>query len=174
MRATAEATPTELEERFAAFVSAQRPRALRLAWRLVGAQDAAEDVMQDALLKAYRGLHRFRGEASLETWFYRILVRQAHSYARWRLVRERWGGLWVADELPDPTPRAQRDAGLRRHIAEAMERLPRTQRDAFVLVHLEGFTVTEAATVMGKAPGTVKSHLHRALTSLRSRLEGLL
>jgi len=131
-------------------------------------------VIQDALLKAYGGLARFRGEASLDTWFYRILVRQAQTYLRWRGVRERWGWVGTADDWQDPAPRAQGDSGLRRQIAQAMERLPRNQRTAFVLVHLEGYTVTEAAQIMGKAAGTVKSHLHRALLSLRRSLEGSL
>ena len=83
----------DLERRFRSLVDSHRDRALRLAWRLVGGDEAAaEDVTQDAFVKAYRGLHRFRGEAALETWFYRILVRQAHSYRRWRAVREIWSG----------------------------------------------------------------------------------
>ena len=77
----------DLEQRFSLFVGTHRERARRLAWRLVGGDDgAAEDVTQDAFVKAYQGLSTFREEASLETWFYRILVRQAHNYRRWRSV----------------------------------------------------------------------------------------
>jgi RNA polymerase sigma-70 factor (ECF subfamily) len=75
----------DLEQRFSLFVGTHRERARRLAWRLVGGDDgAAEDVTQDAFVKAYQGLSTFREEARLETWFYRILVRQAHNYRRWR------------------------------------------------------------------------------------------
>ncbi|PIQ05004.1 MAG: hypothetical protein COW73_06800, partial [Nitrospirae bacterium CG18_big_fil_WC_8_21_14_2_50_70_55] len=77
--------------RFRALVEEQRERAVRLAWRLTGGdRAAAEDVTQDALVAAYRALPRFRDEARLATWFYRILVRQAHSYRRWQRVREAW------------------------------------------------------------------------------------
>ena len=62
---------------------------------------------------------------------------------------------------------------LRRRIAAALERLSAAQRETFVLVHLEGFSITEAAAVLGKAPGTLKSHLHRALVSLRETLGDL-
>jgi RNA polymerase sigma-70 factor (ECF subfamily) len=163
----------ELERRFSAFVGSHLDRARRLAWRLVGGDDAAaEDVTQDALLRAYRALGRFREEAKLETWFYRILVRQAANYRRWRAVRELWGGAFREDAR-DPAPHAPGDPALRRRIAAALEQLTRSQREAFVLVHLEGFTVRETGELLGKAEGTVKSHLHRALQSLRAELSDL-
>jgi RNA polymerase sigma-70 factor (ECF subfamily) len=159
------------EARFAAFAASHRERALRLAWRLVGGDTAAaEDVTQDAFVKAYRGLPQFRDEAALSTWFYRILVRQAYSFLRWRRVRERFGGE-VPENPPDLAPAPQSDPALRRRISDALAALPRTQRDAFLLVHLEGFTVNEAAEIMGRAPGTLKSNLHRARMALRRRLD---
>jgi RNA polymerase sigma-70 factor (ECF subfamily) len=166
------ATP-DLERRFQSLVESHRDRALGLAWRLVGGdRAAAEDVTQDAFVKAYQGLRGFRGDAALETWFYRILVRQAYSYRRWRAVRSLWTG-GVLDDPADPSPEAPGDPALRRRIAAALDGLTRSQREAFVLVHLEGFRVRECAEVLGKPIGTVKSHLHRALTSLRRDLADL-
>lgn len=163
---------TDVEARFAAFVSTHGERARRLAWRLVGGDAAAaDDVAQDAFLRAWHGLARFRGEARLDTWFYRILVRQAASHRRWRAVRDRFGG--HAPEDPPGGTETTADPVLRRRIADALDRLSRGQREAFVLVHLEGFSVSEAAQVLGKAPGTLKSHLHRALSTLRRELEDL-
>jgi RNA polymerase sigma-70 factor (ECF subfamily) len=162
----------DLERRFAAFVGSHRERARRLAWRLVGGDaGAAEDVAQDAFLRAWRSLDRFRGEASLSTWFYRILVRQAANHRRWRGVRERMGGWGNPDAAGDPPPRG--DPGLRERIGRAMESLTRRQREVFVLVHLEGFTVRETAMLLGRPEGTVKSHLHRALARLRRDLSNL-
>ncbi len=167
------ALPAEREECFGTFVALQRDRARRLAWRLVGGDEAAaEDVTQEAFVKAYQALDRFRGEASLETWFYRILVRQAHNYRRWRAVRTLWQREGVAESI-DPTSAVQGDPGLRRRIAQALDQLSRRQREAFVLVHLEGFTVQECADFLGKPSGTVKSHLHRALVKLRAELADL-
>ena len=168
-----EALPAEREECFSAFVALQRDRARRLAWRLVGGDEAAaEDVTQEAFVRAYQALDRFRGEASLETWFYRILVRQAYNYRRWRAVRTLWQQESEA-EPADPTPVAQGDPGLRRRIAQALDHLSRRQREAFVLVHLEGFTVQECADFLRKPSGTIKSHLHRALVKLRAELADL-
>jgi RNA polymerase sigma-70 factor (ECF subfamily) len=79
----------------------------------------------------------------------------------------------VGDVDADAAPALQRDPVLRSRIAAALERLSTQQRRAFVLVHLEGFAVKEAATIMGKAEGTVKSHLHRALQALRHELADL-
>jgi RNA polymerase sigma-70 factor (ECF subfamily) len=159
------------ERRFEAFVASHRSRAVRLAWRLVGGDlDAAEDVAQEAFVRAHRGLAGFRGDAELGTWFYRILVRQAAHHRRWRAVRDRFRAL----EAPEPAaPAWQGDPGLRRRIARALDRLTRAQREALVLVHLEGFSVRESAQLLGKREGTVKSHLHRALRSLRQDLADL-
>lgn len=157
--------------RFRAFVEEHRERSVRLAWRLTGGDRAvAEDVAQDAFVSAFRALPGFRDAARLETWFYRILVRQAHSYLRWRRVREAWRSAAVAESSPEATTV---DPELGHRIAAALTRLPQSQRDCFLLVHGEGFTVREAAAIVGKAEGTVKSHLHRALTALRRDLDDL-
>ena len=158
---------------FDAFVAAHRERALRLAWRLArGDSGAAEDIAQEAFVRAHRALDRFREEASLSTWFYRILVNEAHRHRRRHWLRQRLAGDMPADP-PDPRPAAAGDPLLRARVAKALGRLPRGQREAFVLVHLEGFTVREAALVTGRAMGTIKSHLHRALQALRQQLVDL-
>lgn len=169
-----EADRVDREARFAAFVDAFQDRAVRIAWRLTGGDDAgAEDVAQEAFLRAHGKLDRFRDEASMSAWFFGILVNEARRYRRWRAVRSRWNALWDG-EIPDPTPRSDSDPGLRRRIATAIDRLSQGQREAFVLVYLEGFTIDEVAKQLGKAVGTVKSHLHRALMALRADLGDLL
>lgn len=165
------------ETRFLAFVQSHQERAVRVAWRLLGGGDdrAAEDVAQEAFLKAYRGLDRFRDDATLSTWFYRILVNEARSHRRWRAVRQRWGALWNgADAEPDAeAPSVETDPALRRRLGAAIERLPRGQREVFVLVYLEGFTLEQTAAQLGKALGTVKAHLHRGLHAMRRELQDL-
>jgi len=158
---------------FDAFVGTYRDRAVRLAFRLLrGDAAAAEDVTQNALLRAHRALANFRQEASLDTWFYRILVREVYRHRRWQAVRRMWSAeITEAREPVDERPSG--DPGLRRRIAKALEQLTAAQREAFVLVHLEGFSISETAAILGKATGTVKSHLHRALESMRSDLADL-
>jgi len=165
------AAPAERpEERFQRFVQTYRTQAVRLAWRLCGGDNvAAEDVAQEAFLRAWRALPRFRDEARLETWFFRILVRTAHNHRR-----------ALRRQSPSPSPLVEQahpplvnDPGLQRRIAIALETLSRRQRESFVLVHLQGFTVTETASILKRSPGTVKTHLHRALSRLREELGDL-
>jgi RNA polymerase sigma factor (sigma-70 family) len=163
----------DLEERFQLFVASHREQAVRMAWRLVGGDAAAaEDVVQEAFLNAFKALPGFRGEASLQTWFYRILVRRAANYRRWKGLRTLWNAPFDVD-LADPQPAADGDPGLRKRITGALDALTQRQREAFVLVHLEGLTVHEAAALAGSPVGTLKSHLHRALTKLRDELGDL-
>jgi RNA polymerase sigma-70 factor (ECF subfamily) len=168
----------DLEQRFDAFVNGYRDRAIRIAWRLLGRDAAAaEDVAQEAFARAYRALGGFRDEAKLSTWFYRILVNEVRRHQRRRALREAWrADDREPDALADPATSgdsARPDPGLRRRIGDAIAALPRGQREAFVLVHLEGLTLSEAASASGRAVGTMKSHLHRALASLRTRLADL-
>ena len=168
-----EVEAAEREARFEAFVARHRSRAVRMAWRLVGGDAAAaEDVVQDAFLNAHKALPGFRGDASFETWFYRILVRRAANHRRWVGVRTFWHAASFG-EVADPRPEPTGDVGLRGRIRVALDALTRRQREAFVLVHLEGWTVREAAELMGSPQGTVKSHLHRALLKLRDELGDL-
>lgn len=166
---------TTREQRFDAFVAEHRDRAVALAWRLLGGdRAAAEDVAQQAFVRAWRGLDGFRGDAKLSTWFHRILVRQVRSHQRWHGVRHKLGLLSHDGEVPvmpvhEPTP----DGGMQNRIAQAMKTLSAGQREAFTCIHLEGLTIEETAEVLGRAPGTIKSHLHRALKKLRSELEDL-
>ena len=152
------AAPVGLEERFSEFVASHRDRARRLAWRLIGGdEDAAEDVVQDAFVKAYRALSRFREDSSLETWFYRILVNQAHKHRRWRAVRQRWSAVWDEEQVVSFVDAG--DPALQRRISQALAKLTRRQR--------------ETGNLLGAPEGTVKSHLHRALKALRIELADL-
>lgn len=171
--AEASRVPLDREQRFAAFVAEHQDKAVRIALRFLGGDpSAAEDVAQEAFCRAYRGLSRFRGESSLATWFYRILVREAGRHRRWRTVRQRFAAE-NRDDWPDPKPAALPDPALRERIARALGRISRGQREAFILVHLEGLSIPEAAAVLGRSTGTVKTHLHRALRSLRTQLDDL-
>ena len=102
-------TTADLDRRFSTFVHTHRDRAWRLAWRLLGGDEAAaDDVTQDALVRAYGALSKFREESKLETWFFRILVRQVNTYRRWKAVRDLWNaGSDV--EVPDPRPHGEGD-----------------------------------------------------------------
>ncbi len=154
----------------AAFMADEYERATRVAGRLMGGRwDLAEDVVHDAFVRAAERVASFRGEASFRTWFYRIVTTTALSRHRRHRVRERLSA-WLP--VGDPAETVATPM-LREALIDALASLSSKQRRIFVLVALEGFTLDEAAAVVGCAPGTARSHQHRALTSLRSSLAHL-
>lgn len=164
------ASPADLAD----LVRADHARCVALAYHLVGDPDAARDVVQNAFVRALGSLHQFRGASSLRTWLVRIVLREAARYRRWRGVRERFqqlvGVRRTSLAAPDGPLAAAEGAELRAHIAAALSSLSPNQREAFALVHLQSYSVAEAAAVLGKAPGTVKTHVHRAIQHLRVAL----
>jgi RNA polymerase sigma-70 factor (ECF subfamily) len=152
-----------------ALLAAHGERAIRVASRFVrGDRAAAEDIAQEAFAKAWRALPRFRGEAELATWLYRVVVNESLSHLRRRRVRESLLERFAlarpaaAPRPPDPTLRAR--------IEAALGALSANERATFVLVHLEGFTLEDAARILERRVGTIKSQLHRALVKLRREL----
>ena len=157
--------------RFDELFRTHRERSHRLAWRLLGGDDQGSlDVVQSAFARAWRGFDGFRDEASLATWLTRIVVNEAANHRRWRRVRERFAPFLGALE---PRAAEASDPLLRQRIRDAVEKLSDGQREVFVLVHLEGHSITETAALLEKAEGTVKSHLHRAFERLRAELGDL-
>jgi len=151
-------------EAFGLLVRRHQDRLWAVALRTVRDPEDAADVLQDALVKAYRSAASFRGEAAVTTWLHRIVVTTAVD-----LLRRRRPLPVEPPDVPDPVDAAgRRDTAL--DVQAALATLPPGQRAAIVLVDLQGFAVTEAAQVLGCPPGTVKSRCFRG----RARLAGLL
>ncbi|NQW62016.1 MAG: sigma-70 family RNA polymerase sigma factor [Deltaproteobacteria bacterium] len=166
------AAPRIADEAFTQFVAAYGAMARRVAWRLMGGDGAAaEDVVQNAFVKAHAKFETVLHEGAREAWFRQVVVREALNQLRWLGVRRRVAQLAGFDDRAQPAP--MRDGGEVARIETAVASLSPQQRAIFVLVHLEEQTVAEAAAQLGIAEGTAKSHLHRALTSLRTQLEDL-
>ena len=160
-------------------------KAFAIAYHLCsGERQEAEDLTQEAFLRAFRNLKKFKGQSTFYTWFYRILVNACLDSRR---RRNRWRRLitpWVSRkqegraeiEVEDvegdqDTLRELNNRQLSRDIEGAMKALPEKQRVAFQLKVLHGMSISEIAGVMGAAEGTVKSHLFRATHSLRQALK---
>jgi RNA polymerase sigma-70 factor (ECF subfamily) len=145
----------------------------------------AEDLTQEAFLRAFQKLETFRGDSSFYTWFYRILVNVCldgrRRRKRWRQVFLPWQhdstdkGL-SPEERPDPEAherslKAISEKQLSRDIRKSLKSLPEKQRMAFQLKALHGMSIQEIARIMGTAEGTVKSHLFRATHFLREKVK---
>ena len=175
---------------FRILVERYRDGACRLAHRFLRSEADAEEVAQDAFVRAWRALPEFRGDAAFSTWLYRIVVRRAiDRAATLKLRREREaplddiegaGGSGAADVAAAPGAAgspgpAARDA---RRIEGLLDALSDPQRAVVTLFYFEDHTVEEAGRVLSMPTGTVKTHLSRARATLRrewarrERIEG--
>ena len=172
-------------ERYAELVDKYQGTALRLAFGFLGNYEDAKDVSQEAFVSAYQALGRFRSAAKFSTWLYRIVIngcKDAHKRrARQPMVVAGVGGpapedeageglfVDVADPGAGPGDHASgRELSLA--LSAAIGELPDQQRTAFLLHHVHGLPLVEAADVMGCRVGTVKAHVFRATERLRGRL----
>jgi len=147
------------------------------AFRVLGSDDEARDVSQEAFLKAFRGLRSFKREARFSSWLYQI----AMNLCRDRLRRRRGREHVSLDDVIDSGEPALRQhplalealhsRDLSRAVAAAVDALSDEQREVVVLKEYEGLTFPEIASVLGVPLSTVKTRLYRALGQLRLELE---
>ncbi len=149
----------EFEERFDALAVV----AHRVAYRLLGDREAAQDVAQEALTRAFVRWRRIEGYA--EPWVARVAANLALG-----LLRRKAPAAPAIDADEWRSDRATDGVLQRSVLVDALARLPRRQRDVVVLRYLADLPEAEVAALLGCAPGTVKSHAHRALGSLRTQL----
>jgi RNA polymerase sigma-70 factor (ECF subfamily) len=139
--------------------------------RMLGNPADAEDVLQEVFFSLHRGLPRFRGEAKLSTWAYRIAVRAA-LHKKTRTHR-------AAEESLDFDPAREADDGIRRkELARALDRavasLRPQYRAIFSLCCIDELSQKDVARILGIPEGTVWTHLHRARKELAEKMKGWL
>ena len=145
-----------------------------LAYRLTGDEEDARDVVQEAYLRAYRGLKRFRGDAQFSTWLYRITANCASTYLAKR-TRHRHDELVedavIADGRPEVDPESMAEAELLRdRLSDALHDLPPGLRAVVVLRDVYDLPHEAIATELGISEAAAKVRLHRARKKLRERL----
>lgn len=155
------------EGAFAALVRHYDDGLRALAFRLVGDRDRMDDAMQDAYLRAYRALPRFRGASAPSTWLYRITYNACIDELR-RTPES--VPLDTVPERADPRPEVAELLSTRGRLAAALAHLAPADRAAVLLVDAQGFDYAAAADVLGVPAGTVASRLNRARTLLRRAL----
>jgi RNA polymerase sigma-70 factor (ECF subfamily) len=164
--------------------SAYGPRIQQLAFRYVKNWEDAEEVTQDVLMKVYRKIEAFRGDAALSSWIYRITFNTAMS----RLRSGRAGRLaevqqpdHAGGEHPDRGPQEPADwssladdqvlrGEMRNRLVDALGHLPAVYRIPVILRDIQGLSTEEASAVLRVKPQTLKSRLHRGRLILREHL----
>lgn len=162
---------------FQSLVERHRGLVYRVAYQFAGNHHDAEDIAQEVFIKVFRSLDRFRQDAQLTSWMYRIAMnacidhRRRHRSAAAAPFGEEAEHrmLNTPEETPGPEERAY--AG---ELGEVLEweigRLPKGQRVVFVMRHHQGMKLCEIADALGLAEGTVKRQLHAAVHRLRQAL----
>lgn len=154
----------------------------RLAFRMTGNEADADDVVQDAFLRAYQKLATFESRADFGTWIYRIAVHCALDRLEKRRTEEsrrvaeetdpEEGMVQVADHTPGPE-RLVLSSEIAALQELAMRGLTPTERTAFVLRHVEERTTDEIAVALNVTPNTAKQSVYRAVQKVRHRLTQL-
>lgn len=174
------------EAAYAILVRRYRNRIFNFTYRYTGNAAEAEDVTQDVFIKAYRNLHRFRGDSKFSTWLYQIAKNM--SINRLRSLKRAIVGLVNpvidADGEESMDPIAQMPSGDRspeermlgveadKAVQRAIQKLTPVYRAALILRDIEDLPYEEIAVILGLAEGTVKSRIHRARAELKDMLAG--
>ncbi len=177
------------EAAFETLVSERSGEIYGLLYRLTENREEARDLTQETFLRAFQSISRFRGDADLKTWIYRIAINQARN--RWRWWSRRRRGSTVSLDSPQAgsnqplsnmlsadhnnTPEQDTLAHEReKALRWALQSLGRVYREAVILRDIEGFSYEEVSETLGISIGTVKSRLARGRDALRKKLEGSL
>jgi len=157
---------------------------IQLVYRYVHDPEEARDVAQEAFIKAYRAIGRFRGDSAFYTWLYRIAINTAKNYLVASGRRppksdidaqdaEQYDGAMGLKEYATPERMLLRDE-IQDSIAKAIDELPDELRTAITLRELEGLSYEEIAQTMDCPIGTVRSRIFRARDAIDTRLKPLL
>ena len=150
-----------------------------LAYRVIGREEDARDVVQETFLRAFRGIGNFRGQAKFSSWVYRIALNLCRDWIR----RERRAPILPTPEGVDVVELAAEQGpaesiedlvarnDISKVVAELMTRLPEEQRTAIILKEYHGMTFQEIADLQGVPLSTVKTRLYQGLTVLRRHLQ---
>ena len=170
------------KEAYGALVRAHSGTVFRVAFRIIGNEADAEEIVQEAFLRGYQRLESYQGRSTFGTWIYRIAVNCALN----RISQPGIEAEYRHGEESDPEMKtvqvAAQDAGPERVLLSkeigvaqdvAMRRLTPTEKSAFVLRHLEERTTSEIAEVLNIAPNAAKQAVFRAVQKLRRELAPL-
>jgi len=175
------------EEAFNRLVLRYQRRAVNVAYRLLGNYDDACDAAQEAFVRVYKSLRRFKKNCSFKTWLYKVVLNVSRNKYRWKKRRGDFRKISLDNpghdncsgpmEIPDATLSVSR--GVRRNeiksrIEESLSRLPGNYREILVLRHMENLSYSDMSELLGCAEGTIKSRLHRARIEIRKLLADMI
>jgi RNA polymerase sigma-70 factor (ECF subfamily) len=168
------------QDAFRCLVERHARAVFRLAFRMTGNEQDAEDVVQETFLKAYRSLDRFEERSQFSSWLHRIAANGAYDLLRARARRqedaldggetgEEGPAARLASEAPSPD-RLASGVDVRRRVRAAMVRMSPAERAAFTLRHMEGLSIDEICGALGVDRSAAKQSIFRAVRKVREAL----
>lgn len=148
----------------------------RLAWRLTSDESTAEDIVQEAFIKAWRKLGNFRMESSFKSWLHRITVNTAMDYLRKQSRRQQFETEepeWESRHIASESAGHDRQLDIRQQTEAAMMDLSEIERSALLLKHFEGHSINEIAQILEITTGACKQAIFRAVKKMRIALRPL-
>lgn len=152
---------------FAELVERHEAMVYSLAWNFFGDRSRAEEIAQDVFLQLYRNLHTLESDSHVLFWLRQVTTRRCIDVAR----RTRLKAVSLEDAGDLPVDSRTADPFLDKRLKKLVQELPDTQRAVVTLRYQEDLDPSEICRIVGLPVNTVKSHLHRALQSLRRKLE---
>jgi len=166
------------DDGFRLLVERYSRRLFRVAYRMTGNEHDADDIVQEAFLRAYKQIASFEERANFGTWLHRIAINCLLDLlrARTRAGKHDGGELDAAEQNGSAMIEPLQDrelisTELRKSVADAMQQLSGNERTAFVLRHFEGMPVEEIGRTLGIQTGAAKHTIFRAVRKLRASLE---
>lgn len=157
---------------FGVLVARYRVRFARYTVQMVGNAEDAEEVLQDALVRAYRALDRCENPDRFGAWFFRILTNRCRTRRKRRLRKEKFEGISLMEEHHTMSRDGAAAFAWREAIGAALLALPPDHRQAFLLKHVEGLSYEEMAGLTGAGISALKMRVMRACERLRELLDG--
>jgi RNA polymerase sigma-70 factor (ECF subfamily) len=142
---------------------------INLAYRYTYNLEDAKDIFQEVSFKIFKHLKSFKKKAKFSTWVYRITVNSCIDF-----LRKRKDSLEIRDNLLESESYPQEiidEQDKKNAIKEAIEKLPKAQKNVFILRHYQGLKISQISKILGCSQSTVKTHLARAIDNLRKTLE---
>jgi RNA polymerase sigma-70 factor, ECF subfamily len=160
-------------EAYAALVNQYQKMVRTMAFRMTGSLDDAEELAQDAFVRAYRQLGSFEGGSKFSTWLCKIVINLSLDWRRRERRRDDIHAKWAAEALPGWDQAGSFPDELSRSVQDALNRLPTKQRAAIVLTIYENQSHAEAAKTLGCAETTISWRVFAARQKLKRLLKSL-
>ncbi len=196
LKSTTEYSDNSLVERckdgdidaFDELVNKYKKQAYYFAYSMISNQSDAEDISQEAFVRVYKNIYKFKGKASFKTWFYRIIINLCRSHLRHRYLVAKFSFHFrQKDEMTDEPEKtldtsiedtswqsspvkAAINKELNTAIENAVKSLPKKQKEIFVLKHFQGLKISEVADILDATEGGIKASLFKAIKNLRTYL----